>query len=574
VPPKHIAERRPPDRIAPVVVALTTFVAFIPGLRNGFTDWDDQKNFLDNAAYRGLDLEHLRWMFTTFFSGHYQPLSWLTLAIDHAFWGLQPSGYHLTNLLLHVANAVVFYLIARSLLAAARPGAAARDLTVAASLSALLFAVHPLRVESVAWVTERRNVLAAFFYLLSVHQYLKGRKGLAWSFAFFVLSLLSEAIGITLPLVLLVLDFYPLGRLPDKEPGAWPEKLPFFLASAVFGGVGVLAQSAAGGVNALESHSLGQRAAQAAYGLTFYIGKTLAPTGLSPLYEVPFPFQPWVPRFIACGLFVAALTAALVVLRRRFPAALAAWSVYVAALLPVIGLLHLWIQLAADRYTYLSCLGWAVLTGGLFLVAVESGAAARRAATAGAVVVVAVLGTLSWGQCAVWHDSNNLWERVAAVEPSSSFAHDHLGLIRAQAGDLDGAAAHFRAAIAANPLLDLAHTNLAVTLASQGHFDEAVSEYRRTLEIDPRNRKALNNLGLLLLSRGRFEDGIEVYRRILELQPDFVPAMVNIGSALLRLNRPREAVPYFQAAQRLDPESAQIRANLARAQANAVGGPR
>jgi tetratricopeptide (TPR) repeat protein len=495
-------------------------------------------------------------MFTTFFSGHYQPLSWLTLAINYHFWGLQPSGYHLTNLMLHVANAVVFYFIARRLLAAARPEAGGADLTVAGVLAALLFAVHPLRVESVAWVTERRNVLASLFYLLSINSYLRGRKGVFWSFIFFVLSLFSMAIGITLPLILIILDYYPLGRR------AWLEKIPFFVAAAVFGAVGVYAQSVAGGVIALGNYGFGARAAHAVYDVTFYLGKTLAPVGLSPLYEIPFPFQPWVPRFVACGLGVAVLTAVFVALRRRFPSLLAAWAAYVAALIPVLGLVHLWIQLAADRYTYLACLSWAVLAGGIFLTIAERGPGARRAALAFFVVLVAALGSLSWRQCEIWRDSQSLWERVYAVEPDNSFANDHLGLMRASAGDLVGAIAHFRAAIAINPFFDVAHNNLAAALMAQGHPDQAEEEYKKTLAIDSHNPKALNNLALLLLNRGRLEESISIYRRALQDDPSLVPARVNIGTAFMRLGRPAESMPFLADALRLAPRSPEVNINL------------
>ena len=232
--------------LVPVLIAVLTGAAFFPALENGFVDWDDEKTLLDNPNYRGLGWDQLRWMFTTFYMGHYQPLSWMTFGLDYLLWGIDPFGYHLTNLLLHTANAVLFYFLTLRLLslpARAVPGEFA--LQVAAGFAALVFALHPLRVESVAWVTERRDVLSAFFLLWTILCYLRATAGaegdsarwrwLSAAVIVYGLSLLSKAGGITLPVVLLVLDVYPLRRLGVEAgkwfgPAArqvWWEKVPF-----------------------------------------------------------------------------------------------------------------------------------------------------------------------------------------------------------------------------------------------------------------------------------------------------------------------------------------------------------
>jgi len=209
--------------LLPSLVALITFVVFSPALRNGFVNWDDLETLVENENFRGLSLSHLRWMFTTFHLGHYQPLSWLTFSLDYLLWGMNAFGYHLTNILFHSANAVLFYFLTLRLLAVAAPTSKITLLKLGAGFSALLFAIHPLRVESVAWATERRDVLSAFFLLLTVLCYLKAassemnhkgaRPWMIMSTALYVLSLLAKATGMTLPLVLLLLDVYPLGRL-------------------------------------------------------------------------------------------------------------------------------------------------------------------------------------------------------------------------------------------------------------------------------------------------------------------------------------------------------------------------
>src|SRR6266850_2866730 len=250
--------------LIPGLVALITFVVFSPALRNGFVNWDDFETIVENQNFRGFTWSHLRWMFTTFHLGHYQPLSWLTFSLDYLLWGVEPFGYHLTNILLHSANALLFYFVTRRLLAIAAPISNAVVLHLAAGFSALIFAIHPLRVESVAWATERRDVLSGFFLLLTVLSYLKAvgpemsRTGwgrwIAVSAVLYVLSLLSKASGMTLPLVLVVLDVYPLRRLGGgvgKWFGGgvrrvWLEKLPFFIAAVATGAVALTAQQRAG----------------------------------------------------------------------------------------------------------------------------------------------------------------------------------------------------------------------------------------------------------------------------------------------------------------------------------------
>src|SRR5437870_4890194 len=324
-----------PARLRPGVAALlvaAVSVCFLPALGSQFVLWDDDMNFTDNPSYRGLSASHLRWMFTTLYGGHYQPLSWLTLGLDYTIWAMNPTGYHLTNLLLHAASALLVYRMIVALV----PGVGAR----AALAGALLFAIHPLRVESVAWATERRDVLSALFYLATVLGYLRlvqakrdGRPWRGWlaaSVGCFLLSLLSMAWGITLPLVLLALDVYPLRRLVRRRD-AVPlllEKIPY--AALALGGA-VLAQLASNQVPAkrtLAQHGLVERAAQAAYGLVFYLWKTLVPIRLSPVYLLEQTLRPTAPRYLASAAIVVGVTAAAVLLRRRAPWATVARACY------------------------------------------------------------------------------------------------------------------------------------------------------------------------------------------------------------------------------------------------------
>jgi hypothetical protein len=356
----------------PVAVALVVIGCFLPAVRADFVNWDDDLNFTDNPAYRGLSPSHLRWMFTTVQGGNYQPLSWLTLGLDYTLWGMNPAGYHLTSVLLHAANAVLVYLLVRTLLR--RAGADPAGLGQAAVVGALVFAIHPLRVESVAWVTERRDVLCGVFYLLTVLGYLwmaeAKREGRPWrgclffSLGCFVLSLLAKAWGMTLLAVLLLLDVYPLRRFAPDGRGRMAlllEKVPYALLAFAAFLLTVRAFVPFQATRTLAEHGVLARTAQAAYGLVFYVWKTGVPLRLSPLYVLEERLDPAAPRYLFAFALVAAITLGLVLLRRRWPWALAAWACYTLIVFPALGFAGAGPQIAADRFTYLACLPWAVL---------------------------------------------------------------------------------------------------------------------------------------------------------------------------------------------------------------------
>src|SRR5437870_8417724 len=354
--------------LVPVLIALVTFIAFLPTLRNQFVDWDDFKNFLDNPYYRGLAWTQLRWMWTTHL-GHYIPLTWMTFGLDYLLWGMNPLGYHLTNLLLHAANAVVFFFVVLRILTRALPNPSERGeaLAVSAGVAALVFAIHPLRVESVAWATERRDVLSGLFYLVTILMYLRacergarGRGSYWLSVAVFVCALLSKSMVVNLPVVLLILDVYPLRRLGGfvgwwSEPArrVYVEKIPFVLLAAAASAIAVIALSSVPAARSLAQLSVPGRLAVSAYGLSFYLWKTVLPMTLLPLYEL-HDVNPWAPPFLLSYGVVPAVTALALILRHRLPGLPAAWLAYAVILIPVLGIFQNGPQIAADRYTYLA----------------------------------------------------------------------------------------------------------------------------------------------------------------------------------------------------------------------------
>src|SRR2546429_699254 len=360
--------------VIPLVIAFSTFAAFLPALQNQFVSWDDADNFLDNPHYRGLGWTHLRWMWTTHL-GHYIPLTWMTLGLDYLLWGMNPLGYHLTNLLLHAENAVVFFFVVRRILTLALLGASERGLALAVSagFAALVFAIHPLRVESVAWATERRDVLSGLFYLAAILVYLRacareerGRGGYWTAVGLFACALLSKSMVVNLPIVLLILDVYPLRRLGGaigwwSEPArrVYVEKIPFVLLATAAAAIAVMAQLSVHAAASLAQLSVPGRVAVSAYGLSFYLWKMVVPLNLSPLYPLSPIVNPWAMPFVLSYTMVLAITAIALALRRRVPGLPAAWLAYVVVLLPVLGIFQSGPQIAADRYTYLASLRWA-----------------------------------------------------------------------------------------------------------------------------------------------------------------------------------------------------------------------
>jgi Tfp pilus assembly protein PilF len=580
-------DRPPPVSHWPVVLllAVVTLAVFLPALQGQFLDWDDRSNFLENPHYRGLGWPQLSWMLTTPHLGHYIPVTWMTLGLDYLLWGMNPFGYHLTNLLLHAVTAIVFYILAFRLLALAMPGAGAGGLRLGAVFAALLFAAHPLRVESVAWVTERRDVLSALFYLVALLLYLRAvaaPDGRAWSrpsywgaAMCFGLALLSKSMAASLPVVLLILDVYPLRRLAGKR-GRWvastvrpvlAEKIPFILLSLAASAGAFLALLGTDNATTLDRVGPLQRIAISLYSLAFYLWKSVVPTNLSPMYPLPDAIEPLDWPFLLSGAAVVGLTTVAIRLRRRWPALLAVWVAYVVMLLPVVGLVHNGHQIAADRYTYLPCLGWTVLAGaGLAALwrpprELPNPRPLSVLATGLATIAVAALGILTWNQAHVWRDSESLWTHALAIRPSA-VAHGNLGLTLASKGDTGAAIRHYREALRMSPRAADVHNNLGIALVAQDNLADALQHYGEALRIRARYAEAHNNLGLVLARQGQLPAAIEHYREALRIRARYSDAHANLGAALDQRGEGDEALRHLHEAVRIRPDSATAHNNL------------
>jgi protein O-mannosyl-transferase len=489
----------------PLVIVGAPLVVFGPSLANGFV-WDDHFNLIANRDYRGLGWTQVMWMLTSAHLAHWIPVTWLTLGVDYTLWGMWPTGYHLSNILFHAANAWVFYLVARYLVRAAMPGLENAACAAGATAAALFFAVHPLRVESVAWITERRDLVSGLFLLLAVLAYLHACAGRVdptrWrvmSLVCFQLAVLSKAIVVTLPVVLLILDVYPLKRFGlsvrrwtgPASRGVLGEKL-LYLPMAILGSfVAISTFGKSGGLTSLDKLPLLDRVAAMLYSAWFYVWKTAVPFGLSPLYEMPPTIDLFTPRFVIAIIGTLGMTVLTVVVRRRWPAALAAWLIYLCLLAPVSGGMHNGRHLVADRNTYLACLPWALLFGGAVAAIVHAGvvgAVARytfRLASSVLAAWLVALAALSSLQTTAWRDDEALWRHALAADPRCFTCHHNLGTALATKGLETAAIPHFRRAVALRPAEPVPHGALVIAYLATGAEDSAAAELATLGSLDP-----------------------------------------------------------------------------------------
>ncbi|HEY7654837.1 MAG TPA: tetratricopeptide repeat protein [Methylomirabilota bacterium] len=585
--------------LLPAAVFLVACLAFWPALSGEF-NWDDDINLVSNLGYRGLGASQIRWMFTATLMGHYMPLTWLSLAVNHALGQMNPWGYHLASLLLHAGNALVVYLVARRLLAAALPQRVSPTATAAgAAVAALLFAVHPQRVESVAWISDRATVLCGTFYLLSVLAYLRAvaapsdRRGAGWragSLVAFAAALLSKGMAMSLPITLLILDVYPLRRWRAGGPRVLLEKLPYGVLALAGAVVAAVARSRGAEFTGYDSYGVAARVGLFAYSLWFYPLKLVWPADLSPLYEVPRQVGLLDPRFLMPLLGLLAVTAALITLRHRAPGALAAWAHSAAVVAPVSGVVHSGLQMVADRYSYLAQLGFVVLAGyGVVrILELHARGRVRRGAVmiagSGIVLTIGALAVLTWSQSYIWRDPETLWRWAVDADPLCGRCHNNLGVAllhrRREPQGLSESEDHLRQAVALRPEHALTHLNLGTAALLRKRYVEAEAALREYRRRQPDAPDGAERLAVLYLVQGRSDEAIPLLRRARGLsQPASVPhdlaaavELLNdgetlryLGQALLEQGRAGDAVLPLRRAVELQPGAPSLRLWLAHA---------
>jgi protein O-mannosyl-transferase len=578
---RHPLSRSTPGWADGVLVAVLTFVAFLPGLFGGFVGWDDDQNFLENPGYRGLGPSHLAWMLTTYHMGHWKPLTWLTHGLDYTLWGMHPLGYKAVSIALHAAAAVVFLQLASRILTLAFDRQRDGSLRVGALAAALLWALHPLRVEPVAWLSARGDIVAGLGAFLTVLAYLRAHRGAAnaasgsvetWSptwywasVALFALALTGKSMVVTLPAVLLVLDAYPLRRLGPAAGGwlggaarrVYLEKVPFLILSAVASILAVRARLEFGSLVDFAEIGWPIRMAAVLYALAFHIGKSLLPMDLSPLYDLRAAVArgPW--PFVASGAAVLGITALAAARARHWPGLAATWAAYVIMLIPVSGLAQNGPQVAADRYSYLACAGWTILAGGglAWCAAQVAARTARRSfsqrvlalATAASIVLV----SLSAWQALIWHDSITLWSRAVAIEPGNALAQTGLGTALLDEGRRAEAAARYRRGLAIFPKLPEAEMGLALILGGEGRTEEAIRYGRQAIALQPRRAGFRIVLAEILWQADRREEALASLAEGARLAPTVPSFPYLTATKLAQMGRSAEAIAALEEGHRL-----------------------
>jgi tetratricopeptide (TPR) repeat protein len=527
-----------------------------------FVAFDDRTYVADNPHVRaGLSLAGLRWALTATEAANWHPLTWLSHMLDVSLYGLDPGRHHLTSVLLHACNVWLLFALLAHATGRGWPSA----------FVAGLFAFHPLHVESVAWVAERKDLLSAAFGLLALRAYVAyARRPTARRYALtaacLALGLLAKPMLVTLPAVFLLLDVWPLAR--RRGPIALvAEKFPLLALSALSGAITLVAQHGGGAVKSTEAIPMSGRLANAAVSCVRYLVKTVWPSELALAYPHPYlpGGVPWSAGQVAgAALLLAAPTVVAALQWRLRPWLGVGWLWYLGMLAPVIGIVQVGSQAMADRYTYLPLVGpFVIVAWGAAELA--TGVARRRALGLLGIAVLVLLAALSWRQLGHWRDSLALFQRAVDVAPNNALMHNNLGTVLEQRGRIEEAARHYRQAIELRPAYPEAHNNLAAVLLGRGDAAGALEHYRLALAARPDYAQALNGLGSALAARGRTDEAITQLGRALALQPDLVEAHYNLANALGTSGRVDEAIAAYARALELRPDHAESHNNLGNA---------
>ena len=574
------AARGLPPRLLGWMLVLVVLGTYLPALRHGFVCLDDNAYVTANRHVQaGLTWDGLRWAFTSTEAANWHPLTWLSHMADCQLFGLQPWGHHLTNILLHAFNSLLVFVVLRRM-----TGAVWRSLAVAA-----LFGLHPLHVESVAWVAERKDVLSAVFALLALWAYAAWvEQGAAWRGAdagryalvvlFLAAGLLCKPMVVTIPCVLLLLDCWPLGRRGGAHPVPWGrlvlEKVPLLLLAAGASAATLVAQAGSGAVQTMSRYPPSMRVANALVAYVRYLGKTLDPAGLAVYY--PYPDRLPLAEAALAGAFLALVTVAVLGWRRRHPSALAGWCGLLGMLVPVIGLVQVGDQALADRYSYLPSIG-------LFIAAVwgveaaTSGWAGRaRVLGPAAGVLLAAGAVLTVRQLGFWRDSETLFRHALAVTGDNWAAHNGLGFALSLDPARDAEAiAEYRSVVRLAPRFAEGRYSLATVLARRAdRLPEAIAEYRAALALRPGYVEAHGGLARALEQMpGRLSEAVAEYQAVTRLRPGDADAHSRLADALAQdPARRAEAAAEYRKVLALQPDWVEIRSNLGLVLAEMPGG--
>jgi Flp pilus assembly protein TadD len=582
-------------------LTVITLSVFLQVKEYDFVYFDDNEYITENRHVQtGLTSGNITWAFTTFHAGNWHPLTWISHMLDCQLFGMKPGLHHLVNLFFHMANTLLLFLILHRM---------TKGLWQSAFVAAV-FAIHPLHVESVAWVTERKDVLSTLFWMLTMGAYAfyverRELKRYLLALFFFALGLMAKPMLVTLPFVLLLLDYWPLRRLTigkssvnehtqsekspnthrkkkerrrsaikaehtnktEKQPRQQPlmvhiilEKVPFFVLSLASSIVTYMAQQKGGAVGSLQSFPLPARIANALVSYCGYIGKMVWPENLAVLYPHPGMFPTW--EVVGAVLFLGLTTFLIIRNVKRYPYLTTGWFWFLGTLVPVIGLVQVGVQAMADRYTYVPLIGVSIMVAWGVPEFLKKWRHRNAALATVAVITLSVFSYVAWKQVGYWQNSTTLFKHTLEKTTNNPIMLNNMGNVLEGEGRLDEAIAHYAEAVRINPNLPDSYNNMGLALTKRGSADEAVPNFLKAIRINPNHAAAHYNLGTVLASRGKLDEAIYHFRESIRIKPDHAKAYNNLGNALLYQGRLEGAIESYREALRINPDYVMAHENL------------
>jgi tetratricopeptide (TPR) repeat protein len=573
-----------------ILIGTCVLLVYLPALNLGFVNWDDDVYIYENRSILLPNSGFVRWAFTTFQCGNWHPMTWLSLGLDRFLWGTGPMGFHATNIVLHGLNTALVTILAALLIAVAKkcapPGGEGRGFSdrgviTAAAITGILFGFHPIHVESVAWISERKDVLCAFFFLSGILTYMKYALGLSdgnvqglfshghssrfyfLTLFFFIFSLLSKPMAVTFPVVLLLLDWHPLGRFKRGRISAiFTEKIPLFTLSIASSIVTIVAQKSVGDVMSFSQLPFSHRLINGTRAFVLYLWKMLIPINLIPFYSYPSDVSLLSIKYISILSVAVGIAASCVMLAksRKGRSWTAAWSYYLITLIPVLGLIQVGNQSMADRYMYLPSLGPFLLAGLGFTIVLERKKGSAERPFFGRYSALVIMGVLTISlsyltvrQTGVWKDGFTLWNYVIDENPASfAKVYNNRGLIYLKQNRPEEALRDFNTAIASAPGILKWYFNRAAAYRLLGQYDKALEDLTTVVKFEPRNILGYVHRGNTYLLMGQFDEAISDYSKAIFLKPDSVTVYFNRGKAYQLKKQYDKAIDDFSKAVSLD----------------------
>lgn len=564
--------------IAAFFVALVTFLVYLPALRNNFVNWDDHIYVYENQNIRSLNLGFLKWCLTAEVPPLWHPLALISLAVDYAIWGLNPWGYHLANVTLHSFNTLLVFILAAKLIEYGMVKQDNKKVLTIASVTSLLFGIHPIHVESVAWISERKDVLYSFFFLSSLLTYIRyvsatnptKYRFYALSLISFIFALMSKPMAVTLPMVLLLLDYFPFKRLTVEKgfrnsKSVIYEKLPFFMLSVLTAFITIWLHWSVGGLMSIEKLPFITRIISAMHAYIFYLIKMIAPLDLAPLYPYPHTIDFFTLEYFGSLTLLLIITFIALRCAKKNNLFTAIWLYYLLTLIPVIGIVQVGRQAVADRYTYLPSLGPFLLAGlGIGYLSQRCLKRRYRITLITALFLIStILSSKTIKQIGIWQNSITLWSYEIKLFPDVSLAYYSRGLAYYKLNNYQKALEDLNKTIEIDPQYMNVYYDRGVVYQDVGNYREAMNNYSKAIEINPQFDKAYNNRGNVSLQLGDYPHAIEDFNQAIKLNADIPDYYYNRGVALHNLGNYEQALKDYSRTVKLDPRYTKAYSNRA-----------